>query len=472
VPVVALRSPGRLAPSALQMGAGVVAVGLGGFVFLAIVGNSVSTSDKVALTSLYMIVNLLGPGLFMALEFETNRVVSSGLAARIDPRDGERRAALLGAALAGAVVLILLAVSPVLVDRNLGGHVSLLVAVLVGVTTSAAVYFARGVLAGQRRFDGYAVTLFVEGMSRLVPCVAVALAGSDDVAVYGMIFASGTGFAAVAAWPWLRRPAPPLPTPTEPTLTPTEPAAVEPAAVEQPSESRLSVHEGHSLRRIARGVALLGVATLLSQVMANLAPLVVNGRMSGDTASEREAVAFGFAFVLTRIPVLLFAPVQAMLLPRLTAAVVRGDLAAVRAHVRLGLLAIAAVGLPGAVGSAVLGPWVVQTLFGSEIPPSHLVMGLLGLSTVLLTVVQIVQPALVASGHHHTATVGWVSGTVALLVLLALPVDPIAAAVIAQLVGPAIVVAVTALGLRAAIGERVAATSGGRPLAARSADLV
>jgi O-antigen/teichoic acid export membrane protein len=469
VPVVALRSPGRLAPSALQMGAGVVAVGLGGFVFLAIVGNSVSTSDKVALTSLYMIVNLLGPGLFMALEFETNRVVSSGLAARIDPRDGERRAALLGAALAGAVVLILLAVSPVLVDRNLGGHVSLLVAVLVGVTTSAAVYFARGVLAGQRRFDGYAVTLFVEGMSRLVPCVAVALAGSDDVAVYGMIFASGTGFAAVAAWPWLRRPASPLPTPapTEPTLTPTEPAAVE-----QPSESRLSVHEGHSLRRIARGVALLGVATLLSQVMANLAPLVVNGRMSGDTASEREAVAFGFAFVLTRIPVLLFAPVQAMLLPRLTAAVVRGDLAAVRAHVRLGLLAIAAVGLPGAVGSAVLGPWVVQTLFGSEIPPSHLVMGLLGLSTVLLTVVQIVQPALVASGHHHTATVGWVSGTVALLVLLALPVDPIAAAVIAQLVGPAIVVAVTALGLRAAIGERVAATSGGRPLAARSADLV
>ncbi|HEY3139804.1 MAG TPA: hypothetical protein VGJ86_01665 [Acidimicrobiales bacterium] len=466
---MALRSPGRLAPSALQMGAGVVAVGLGGFVFLAIVGNSVSTSDKVALTSLYMIVNLLGPGLFMALEFETNRVVSSGLAARIDPRDGERRAALLGAALAGAVVLILLAVSPVLVDRNLGGHVSLLVAVLVGVTTSAAVYFARGVLAGQRRFDGYAVTLFVEGMSRLVPCVAVALAGSDDVAVYGMIFASGTGFAAVAAWPWLRRPASPLPTPapTEPTLTPTEPPAVE-----QPSESRLSVHEGHSLRRIARGVALLGVATLLSQVMANLAPLVVNGRMSGDTASEREAVAFGFAFVLTRIPVLLFAPVQAMLLPRLTAAVVRGDLAAVRAHVRLGLLAIAAVGLPGAVGSAVLGPWVVQTLFGSEIPPSHLVMGLLGLSTVLLTVVQIVQPALVASGHHHTATVGWVSGTVALLVLLALPVDPIAAAVIAQLVGPAIVVAVTALGLRAAIGERVAATSGGRPLAARSADLV
>ena len=53
-------------------------------------------------------------------------------------------------------------------------------------------------------------------------------------------------------------------------------------------------------------------------------------------------------FVLARIPLFLFAPVQAFLLPTLTAGAEHGDIAQVRYRVRVALLAVGGVGCPGA----------------------------------------------------------------------------------------------------------------------------
>lgn len=440
------------------MGGGVLAVGISGFGFLAIVGNTMSTSDTVALTSLYMIVNVIGPGLFAGLEQETNRVVSSGIAAGVDLRDGLRRSALLGGGLVGITVLVLLAASPVLVDRTLGGHVTLVAWILLGAVTSAAVFWVRGVLGGARRFDGYAATLVVEGGSRLLPCVAIAALGWAGVNLYAAIFTAGAGFAALAAVPFRFRGSAHEPAPVFAVRAAidTDSASKPPSArgricSDQGAGSAEVVDPGHSVGRIARGIAFLGVATLLAQAVANLAPVVVNGRMAGDVADERVAAAFGFAFVLTRVPLLLFSPVQAMLLPTLTAAVVRGDIAAVRSRVRLVLFAIGGVGLVGVVGAGLLGPWAVQTFFAAEVAPDRGVMALLGVSAALLMVVQVLQPALVATGRHHTASLAWAAGTVLLVGLLVVPVDPVTAAVVAQLAGPAVVVAGTAVGLRSAL---------------------
>jgi O-antigen/teichoic acid export membrane protein len=316
----------------------------------------------------------------------------------------------------------------------LGGRWSLLVAVLLGTATSALVYLARGLLGGTRRFAGYSATLAFEGAARLLPCLAVALSGAPDATLYALLFASGSAVGAVAGLPWLRDLRGPRgPRPTRGTgdigvgideeLTGVDPAAPAP---------------GGSLRGIATATLVLAGSTLLSQLVANLAPIVVSSRLAHDTAT---AAAFTSAFILVRVPFFLFAPVQAMLLPSLTAAATTGRIAAFRRTMRLILTAIAAVGIPGAVASLLVGPWLVQVLFGAHVRLSGPLLGLLGVGTIALMVAQALQPALVALGRHRAVTGSWLAGSVALTGLLFLPAGPIDAALVAQLAGSAVVAA-------------------------------
>ncbi len=213
---------------------------------------------------------------------------------------------------------------------------------------------------------------------------------------------------------------------------------------------------GGSLPDGRRATLVLAGSTLLSQFVANVAPIVVNARLVSDTAT---AAAFTSAFILVRIPFFLFAPVQAMLLPTLTAAATTGRLSVFRRTLRLILTAIAVVGVPGAIASLLIGPLAVQVLFGAHVRLSGPMLGLLGVGTIGLMVAQVLQPALVALGRHRSVTFSWLVGSVVLTGLLFLPGDPVHAAVIAQLAGSALVVA----GMTRAISAELQAR-GGRPV--------
>jgi O-antigen/teichoic acid export membrane protein len=308
------------------------------------------------------------------------------------------------------------------VGKAFGGRWLLLVALVFGSATSAAVYLARGLLGGSRRFGGYAATLAVEGLARLVPCIAVALAGVQNAGLYALLFAAGSGVATLAGLPALRR-------------------SSHEAAVENAGSAV-------STATMARASAVLAGSTLLAQLVANLAPVVVSGRLAADTAT---AAAFASAFVLVRVPLFVFAPVQAMLLPTLTAAATRSDLAEVRRKLRLILAAVAVVGVLGALLSFVLGPWAARVFFGAKVTLPGVVLGVLGLGTFALMIAQVLQPALVAMGLHRAATVSWLAGSAVLTGLLFLPGDPLRAAMLAQLIGSVLVVAGMSTALSAAI---------------------
>ncbi|MGH3881335.1 MAG: hypothetical protein ACRDSK_30290, partial [Actinophytocola sp.] len=66
---------------ALPMGAGLAFVGAAGYAFVALTGHTLPPADAAAAASLYLMVNIVGPGLFSALEQETSRAVSAELAA-------------------------------------------------------------------------------------------------------------------------------------------------------------------------------------------------------------------------------------------------------------------------------------------------------------------------------------------------------------------------------------------------------
>jgi O-antigen/teichoic acid export membrane protein len=408
--VVSVRE--RFGP-ALYLGGGLALVGAAGYAFVALTGHTLSPADAAAAASLYLLVNIVGPGLFSALEQETSRSVSAEIAAGRDPRRVTRHAWMLAGALLAGVSALLLAISPVLTGTVLGGRWGLFAAVLLSVATAAGVYVVRGLVGGRQRFAGYAATLGAEGVARILPCAVLAAGGTADVVAYSVAFAAGSAFGALAGLPWLRRPVEP------------GPAVSDVAPV--------------SAGRMARALSFLLGGNLLMLVVMNLAPIVVTPRLAGDAAT---AAAFAAAFVLARVPLFLFAPVQAVLLPALTRAATRGELAVVRARLRSILLAVAAIGIPGVLASFTVGPWAVQVLFGADVRLPSAVVGLLGVGTVGLMIGQVLQPGLIALGRHRTVTLAWLAGTVALGALLALPGDPMRAGVIGQLAASVVVVTV------------------------------
>jgi O-antigen/teichoic acid export membrane protein len=399
------------------VGVGLGLLGLSAYAVLGFVGHALAPREYSAVASLYLLTAVVGPGVFVAVEQETSRAVSGRIAAGQGTFPVVRAAMLVSAGLAALVAAVLLALSPALVDRVFDGSWALVVAALLAVGGAAAVYLVRGVFAGQRRYGWYAGTLGAEGMARLVPCVALAVAGVGGVAGYGFAFALGTGVAAAATVAWMR--------------PGTAGPPVEPVGM-------------------ARHVGLLAGASSLTLLVANIAPVVLTARL---TTEPLVVASFVSLFVLARIPLFLFGPLQAFLLPALTAAVARRDALRVRDRLRLVLAVVGAVGLLGAVAAALFGPWAARVLFDAPLSMSALVAGLLGLSTVFMMVAQVLQPALVALGAHRVATTAWIVGTTAFGALLFAPVPPLAAAVAAQLAGPALVVLIMTASLRAGLAQ-------------------
>ena len=382
------------------MGGGLLVMGAAGYGFIALAGHTLSTADAAAVSSLYLLNNIIGPGIFSALEQETSRTLAAGagLAAV------RRRAVVAGGILLAVLLAALGVAGPALTRTALGGQWALFAALVAGTATSAAVYLVRGLLGGCRRFGGYAGTLAVEGLARILPCVAIALAGMPSAAAYGMVFAAGSAVAALAGLAAL--------------------GTAEP-------------DDGGSAQSMTRATAVLAGSTALSQLVANLAPVVVAARLVADTAT---AAAFAAAFVLVRVPLFVFSPVQAMLLPTLTAAVTRGDTTAVRRALRLILTAVGLVGSAGVLLSVTVGPWATEVFFGAHVRLPRLLLGALGVGTLALMAAQVLQPALVALRRHRAATAAWALGSAVLTGLLFLPGDTLTAAVLGQILGSALVV--------------------------------
>jgi O-antigen/teichoic acid export membrane protein len=411
------------------MAAGLLLVGLSGYVFLAVTGHSSTPSDAAALSSLYFLAGLVTLGVYVGLEQETSRATSRAVAEHRPLAPVARTARRHAAWLLGLTVVALAALSPVLVSGPLRGEWDLFGALVLAAGVGAACYWVRGILGGRQEFHGYAATLGAEGLARLVPCVAIfVLTGRGGPAWgYALAFAAAQGVAALAGLWWLRE-------------------GFEDGETDQQDLEISSFETGE--RSAAGGLALLVTGSLLTQLVANLPPLVASTRLSH---SDAVAAAFGQAFVLARVPLLLISPIQAMLLPDLTRSAARGDHAALRARVRLALGAVTALGIAGTALLALAGPWVLRVFFGTKAVLSHELLAVLGMGTVFLMAAAILQPTLVALDRHRLVPIAWGTGAVVLAVLVELPIDPLHAAAAGGVAGPVTVVVIMTAGLTDAL---------------------
>lgn len=326
---------------------------------------------------------------------------------RSDGHGGAIRAVLprLGVISVGLGVAVSVMTLPVRGD--LFGHDQLLYPVAAGVITvgSAASGLLRGGLAGRSRFLATGTAMGSENLVRLVLGIAVIRLGAG-VGLYG--WATVGGLLVILAWPEALRFRGPAP------------ADVSPLAF---------------LGSVAGG-------TVIAQFVLTGGPVVLS--LVGGTPAEVTSLFTSLALFRAPYIIALGLTVKAMAVLTDLAAAGRWDtLEQVRRRTVLGSVALMAL---GGAAAAMLGPWLLQLIFGDEVDLTRLecaglaVGSTAALATLAMTLMQMTHGA---GGRVLRA---WLIGlAVGAVAMFATPLDPLPMVILAFLASELTAFAVMAL---------------------------
>ena len=401
----------------LPVAAGLGVFGLATYGFLGLAGQALGPALFAPLSVLWTLLNAVGIGLFLPFEQELGRTTAARRALGQGNRPVVGTVVRVGAVVIGSVVVLALVTFPLLASELLGGRralVLLLVLALVGMGLSYAV---RGLLAGNGRFGHYGAQLAADGVLRVAAAAVLAGLGVQDPVAYGVVLVVAPVVAVLVTTP--RRPG-----------------------------ELVSAGPAIARREVVRAMVVLLVASVASQLLANAGPLVV--QVLADPGEDALAGQFLAALVIARVPVFLFAAVQAVLLPGLASLVGARD---ATGFVRRLALVTGLTGAIAGVGVLVMWWWgdaLVGLLFGDEFGVGRDVILLIAVSGALFMLAQLCAQALLALGAETWVVVGWCVGLLALVGACAAdgPVTWVAAVALVVGSGVALVVLAVALVVR------------------------
>lgn len=373
------------ARSMVWVAAGLGIFGLAGFVFLALAGRDLSPAGSAPVAVAWTILNAVGIGLFQPLEQETSRRLS---ASRARDGGGPRLGTMIRyATLSGATILVVgLVLLPWLGDLLFSGAREIVVVVVFGLLGQGLAYLARGVLAGSDDFSRYGAQLAVDGGLRIVLATLLFTTGQGTRLTYGLVL------------------------------------------VVAPVVATLVTIQLGRLRAVwttPRGAGSTGSMTPLvasstaSQLLANFGPIAM--AMLATAAQQDLSGRFVAAVTVARIPLFVFAAVQAVFLPALAGLVARGDVAGFGRSVRQALVVTLTLGVLGVAGIAVLGRWIMDLVYGDEFAVSSSILVLVAVSAALFMLAQVFAQALLAHDLERVTAIAWTLGIVASCATLLLP---------------------------------------------------
>lgn len=418
-----VRSP--LPEGTAAVAAGLVVLGLASYGFLVISGRALGPAAFAPLSALWALVFTVGPGVFVPLEQEVARALAARRAVRTGGWPVVRRAAHLAAAAALVLLVAIVAGHRPLLEELLASDVLLLAALALGLAGYAAEHLLRGTLSGTGRFGTYGTVLAVEGLTRLAASAALALVGVRTAGAYGLAFGVAPLIGA-AVWLGLPRPLT-LPGP------------------------------GSSWRDLSTAFGWLLAAQLLAQFLVNSPQIAVVAL--AKEVEKGEAGRFIAGVILARVPLFLFAAIQAALLPELATLASTGRRAEFTTGLGRLVGAVAALGAVAAAGAYAVGPPVLRLLFGARYDLGRRDLGLLAVASGLYMVALALAQALIALGAHARVVAAWAVGVVSFLATTALLAPLYLRVEVGFVAGAA--VAVVAMGLLLARRMRVADWSAG-----------
>ncbi len=370
-----------------------IGVGLTGvitYVYFFIASHELSKPDYGQIAVLWSAVFITISTLYRPVEQLLSRHIAEHLVKGEEIGGTVRNATLIQLGLAMLFAVLALAFRGPLQDNLLEGNETLYWIFFGAVLFYAASYFARGFLAGQKRFGLFTAMILSESCFRTIFAVLVAvglLSGQSWVAV-GIVAAPSLSLLVVPAafaWQAKRRPAVPGPD----------------AGKEAAEEGSVSVAHGTGF------AAAVLVIMFSEQAFLNAGPLVVRA-LDG-------AAAAGFIFnvlMLARAPLQLFQAVSTSILPHLTA--LHTSDAPDSEHefhrsVRAVLLGLAGFTAVMALTILIAGPQLMQFAFSGKFEYDRAGLLLVAAGTGLYLSSVTVNQACVAQGQVRRAAVRWIS---------------------------------------------------------------
>lgn len=408
------RTPDRRRPNGIggaattgvgATGVGLAVLGAGSYGYLAIAARAIPGPSFASLSVVWTVLFTIGPGILLPIEQEVARRLAANRATEYRPNAMTSNPARMSALFAIGMTVVALAFSPLLVPHLLNGDRALFIAMLAADAALVPVYLSRGILAGTRRYRTYGLQLGLEGALRVLLAGLLLALGSHSAALFATVLCVAALAAAAATWP--RRSSP------EPT---------------EPSEP------GDDERPMGRAIGWMVCGTMAAQLLANGGPIVIRA-----IASPHNAVAGRFltALVIARIPLFLFAAVQAVLLPGLARLHADRDRTAFVAGLKRLVLAVIAI---GTVATAVLligGPELTGLFFGDVYRSSGATLAVLSIGCTTFLVAGVLAQSILAIRRPRSTAVGWLVGLTSFALLLLVPSDLVVRVSVALLVGSA-----------------------------------
>ena len=376
-------------------GAAILSVGIGAtglitYGYFSLASHTLSESDYGGITLLWSAVFITVSVLYRPVEQLLSRTIADRDARGTQGREHLRVAATIQLSLGVLFAVTALALRGPLQDDLFGGSETLYWILIVTVLAYAVSYFARGFLAGSRRYEAYGGLVLMEALSRVMFAVAVAvgIAEGQSAVALGMAAAPIVSLAVVpfALGRGLRRGGPP----------PGDGDRAEPPVG---GEAEFTLSHG-------TGFAVSVLAIMLAeQTFLNAGPLLVKA-----TEGDDGAALAGFTFnvlLIARAPLQLFQAVQTSILPHLTRLGARGETDPFRRTVNVTLIAIAGFAAAVALVMLVAGPTVMDLVFGGDFEYDRLGLVLISLGMGLYLSAATLNQALLARGQASQACAAW-----------------------------------------------------------------
>lgn len=394
---------GALPPGVRLVAGGTVVLGVSSYIFLALAGHSLDTTQVAGVSMLWTVVMSVGYGLFSPVELELTRLVAARDVAGHGPGPAIRRVLLVTAGVLVAVLAVIAAAARPIADRFFDGDLGLVAGLggaLVGLAVSSV---ARGALAGLGNFGAYGMQLAVDGGLRIGLAALIPLFGAHSAFAFALILvvaplaASAIGMRSVLA----DRRGGPAPV----------------------------------WRDVVTGLGLLTGSTLLAQLMVNAAVVSV-GLLS--PSSKALIAALLNAVVLARVPLFAYAAIQASLVSSLSGAAAAGNHAEFRkVLLRTGgivVLMCTAAGLP----TVFLGPWAIRLFFKAQDVLGPVDFLWLSLGTLCYMLATVFGQALLSLGRHQRQLLSWLVGSAVLVAVTLVPGNIATRVELAYLAGAAV----------------------------------
>jgi O-antigen/teichoic acid export membrane protein len=381
---------------------GIASTGLFTFAYFAVASHVLPGAAYGAISLLWSVLFVVISVIYRPVEQLLSRTIAQRRARGLAGRHPLRVPLTVQASFAAGFLALALALRGPIEDAFDGS--ATLYWVFVGATVAyAASYFARGYLAGHQWFALYGGLVLFESVSRVCFPVAVAVglaAGQAPVAL-GILAAP---LASLVVVPWaIARHA---------RAGSVHEAGPGPDASPRPPDRGREL----TLRAGAGFAASVAVIQLAEQTLLNAAVLTV----AASASTALAGVVFN-ALLITRAPLQLFQSVQTSLLPHLSGLEATEGRAAFARAIRVTVLAIAGFAAAVALGLLLVGPPVMELVFGAGPDYGRAGLAVIALGMGLHLCAGTLNQAALARGHARAAAAAWLAAATAFVAWMIAP---------------------------------------------------